>query len=287
MFPKYIATTAAQADAEFVGRGAGPLLNPIANGILLAICLGSALMWWPRLQRPGQLLLIGIAMLLFWRGSYCTPDPQRVDGRDPGAWRWPSGWPCRGVGGCRCWAADVLAAALVAATQWENLLSFKRDEALAAEKTAESVELRPIMAVVAWHMFLDRPLLGCGYSQYKTEHRNYLSDRSTDLPLERARDYIPHNVVLSLLTETGLVGLGLFVAMVLLLDARRLAAVVRRGPAALGPAARSADADRPGRLFHQRHVPRRVGAADDEHDAVLSGRRDGRPAAVDRTHCRW
>ena len=108
----------------------------------------------------------------------------------------------------------VLAAALVAATQWENLLSFKRDEALAAEKTAESVELRPIMTVVAWHMFLDRPLWGCGYSQYKTEHRNYLSDRSTDLPLERARDYIPHNVVLSLLTETGLVGLGLFLAMV-------------------------------------------------------------------------
>ena len=39
VFPKYIATTATQADAEFVGRGRGPLLNPIANGILLAICL--------------------------------------------------------------------------------------------------------------------------------------------------------------------------------------------------------------------------------------------------------
>ena len=35
---------------------------------------------------------------------------------------------------------------------------------------------------------------------------------STDLPLERARGYIPHNVALSLLTETGLVGLGLFAA---------------------------------------------------------------------------
>ena len=28
VFPKYIATTAAEADAEFVGRGRGPLLNP-------------------------------------------------------------------------------------------------------------------------------------------------------------------------------------------------------------------------------------------------------------------
>ena len=92
-------------------------------------------------------------------------------------------------------------------------MAFKRDKSLTAEKTAESVELRPILAVVAWNMFLDRPLFGCGYSQYKLEHPNYLSDRSTDLPLERARGYIPHNVVFSLLTETGLVGLGLFVSL--------------------------------------------------------------------------
>ena len=212
VFPNYIAATAMQPDAEFVGRARGPLLNPIANGILLATCLGSALMWWPRLRRAGQLLLIGIAMLLV-AGLYCTMTRSvwmggilalalAVGLALPWNWRLPL------LGG------GVLAVALVAATQWENLLSFKRDEALAADKTAESAELRPIMTVVAWHMFLDRPLCGCGYWQYKTEHRNYLSDRSTNLPLERARDYIPHNVVLSLLTETGLVGLGLFLAMV-------------------------------------------------------------------------
>ena len=42
------------------------------------------------------------------------------------------------------------------------------------------------------------------------------SDRTTDMPLERGRGYIPHNVAFSLLTETGLVGLGLFAAMLLL-----------------------------------------------------------------------
>ena len=65
-------------------------------------------------------------------------------------------------------------------------------------------------------MFLDRPLLGCGYGQYKIESRDYASDRSSDVPLERGRDYIPHNVAFSLLTETGLVGFGLFAAMLLL-----------------------------------------------------------------------
>jgi O-antigen ligase len=120
----------------------------------------------------------------------------------PWSWRWPL------LGG------GLLVGVLVTVTQWEHLLSFKRDEALAAEKTAESVELRPILATIAWHMFLDRPLLGVGYWQYKTEHLNYLSDRSTNLALERGRGYIPHNVLFSLLTETGLVGLGLFLAMV-------------------------------------------------------------------------
>ena len=108
----------------------------------------------------------------------------------------------------------LAAAAILAAMNWESLVMFKRDKALSAEKTEESVELRPIMARVAWNMFLDRPLLGCGYAQYGPEHENYLADRSTDLPLERARGYIAHNVVFSLLTETGLVGLGLFLAMV-------------------------------------------------------------------------
>jgi O-antigen ligase len=168
-------------------------------------------MWWPRLSRARQLLLLGIAILLL-AGLYCTLTRSvwmtailtlalAVGLALPWSWRLP------------LLGAGVLAVVLVAATQWENLLSFKRDEALGADKTAESVELRPIMTVVAWHMFLDRPLLGCGYWQYKVEHQNYLSDRSTDLPLERARGYIPHNVLLSLLTETGILGLGLFLTL--------------------------------------------------------------------------
>ncbi len=41
----------------------------------------------------------------------------------------------------------------------------------------------------------------------------YLSDRRTPLRLEEIRDYIHHNTYLSLLTETGLIGLGLFIAV--------------------------------------------------------------------------
>jgi O-antigen ligase len=210
--PRYIVTTAAEANAEFVGRGRGPLLNPIANGVLLAVCFGSALMWWPRLTRSRQLLLAAIS-LLFLAAFYCSLTRSVWMGGILAlalpvglalSWNWRL--PLL-VGG-------LLVGVVVAATQWDNLMSFKRDKALEAEKTAESVELRPIMATLAWHMFLDRPLLGCGYAQYGTEHLNYLSDRSTAMPLERVRGYIPHNVVFSLLTETGLLGLSLFASLV-------------------------------------------------------------------------
>jgi O-antigen ligase len=179
---------------------------------LLAICLGATLMCWPRLKRPAQLALLAV-IALYLAGIYCSMTRS--------VWMGGVFVVALAVGLALPWSWRVLllgggalAILLLVATQWENLVSFKRDKALSAEKTAESVALRPIMARVAWHMFLDRPLLGCGFAQYKTEHNNYLSDRTTDMPLERARDYIPHNVVFSLLTETGLVGLGLFLAMI-------------------------------------------------------------------------
>jgi O-antigen ligase len=213
VFPRYIATTATDAGAEFVGRARGPMLQPIANGVMLAICFAGALMWWPRLNRAGQLALLAVSLLLL-AGMYCTLTrsvwmggilvlAMAVGLALPWSWRLP------------LLTVGVLAGVLLAATQWENLLTFKRDKALSAQQTAESAKLRPIMAAVAWRMFLDRPLLGCGYAQYDQEHRNYLSDRSMNMPLERARGYHPHNVALSLLTETGLVGLGLFAAMAL------------------------------------------------------------------------
>jgi O-antigen ligase len=63
-------------------------------------------------------------------------------------------------------------------------------------------------------MFLDRPLLGCGFAQYPAQCIYYLNDRTTELPLEKARIYIQHNVFLALLTETGIVGMGLFALLV-------------------------------------------------------------------------
>jgi O-antigen ligase len=111
--------------------------------------------------------------------------------------------------------ATLLASVLLVATQWANLVEFKRDKNLSARETASSAKLRPILAAIAWEMFCDRPLVGCGLGHYKDQHIYYLSDRSIDIPLEQGREYVQHNVWLSLLTETGLIGVTLFTLLML------------------------------------------------------------------------
>ena len=89
----------------------------------------------------------------------------------------------------------------------KSLLTFKRDRNVTVEQMSESASLRPILAMVAWKMFQDRPLTGCGTGQYLEHAKNYLFDRSTNLPLEKVRPYVQHNMFLATLVENGLVTL--------------------------------------------------------------------------------
>jgi hypothetical protein len=208
VYPSYIASSEFR---EFFGRGRGPLLNPAANGFVQGLGLCAAMMWWPRVNRPGKLLLLATLPIFAW-GVYSTFTRSAWMGAGLGglvlvALGTPRSWRPVVVGGA------VVAALVVAAGTWQNMLAFKRDRDVTAEDVAESAKLRPILAVIAWHMFLDRPILGCGFGQYEQESLPYLADRTTDLPLEKARPYIQHNVFLAMLTQTGLVGMGLFVAL--------------------------------------------------------------------------
>jgi O-antigen ligase len=208
VLPKYIASSTFK---EFYGRGRGPLLNPVANGMVMSLGLCAALMAWPRLARRGKFLLLALVPV-FAYGVYCTLTRTAWIGAVLAllivvALSIPRAWRAAVISGA------LLVSAVTVSLTWENLLAFKRDKELSVADMAESAKLRPILATVAWHMFLDRPLLGCGYGQYPIESRAYLADRDTELQLEKARPYVQHNVVLGLLTETGLVGAGLFVAL--------------------------------------------------------------------------
>jgi O-antigen ligase len=211
VFPRYIGST---SFVEFYGRGRGPLLNPAGSGILQGMCMLGMLMLWPRASRAGQLCILALMPLYVW-GIYSTFTRSAWLGLALGlmvvlSLTLPKIWRNVVIG------TLVVASLPIVALNWEQLLSFKRDKELSAAEAAESAKLRPILAVVAWHMFLDRPLLGSGYGQYGVASKPYLSDRSTDLPLEKARPYVQHNAFLALLVDTGLVGMGLFTSALML-----------------------------------------------------------------------
>ncbi len=166
------------------------------------------LMLWPRASRAGQMFILALMPLYAW-GIYSTFTRSAWLGLVLGlmvvlSLTLPKIWRNVVIG------TLVVASLPIVALNWEQLLSFKRDKELSAAEAAESAKLRPILAVVAWHMFLDRPVFGSGYGQYGVASKPYLSDRSTDLPLEKARPYVQHNAFLALLVDTGLVGMGLF-----------------------------------------------------------------------------
>ena len=60
-------------------------------------------------------------------------------------------------------------------------------------------------------------MTGFGFGRYIEHSGRYHSNRSYDLPLEQARRYVQHNVFLSILVDTGLIGLSLVLAWFALL----------------------------------------------------------------------
>ena len=59
----------------------------------------------------------------------------------------------------------------------------------------------------------DVPLLGCGFGRYYDLKMPYLSDRSQQLELESLRNLDHHNTLLSIMVETGIFGISLFLAL--------------------------------------------------------------------------
>lgn len=208
VWPRYIADPRSW---EFYGRGRGPLMNPAANGIILSITLAAAILQWPRASRAGQLLLAA-AVLLQAAGIYAT--------LTRGVWlgaaaavallgmlyapRW-----LRVLG-----LASAIALGGAAAMGWKDqLLRMKRDEHLSAADAEKSVQLRPLLAVVALEMFKDRPIWGFGFGHYHEHAPRYHDQPAYDMPLDQARPYMQHNVLLSMLVDGGLVGLVAFLAV--------------------------------------------------------------------------
>jgi hypothetical protein len=181
----------------------------VAFGFYLGATLIAGWLWFQRLGRVGVLALVGV-MPLYLAGIYFSYTRSVWIGAAAGLGIVLAA-TLRGS-----WRPVVLGTAMLCGLAgsvlfWDKFIGFEREYSAAG--TRESATLRSSFAYVSWHMFLDHPLLGCGFGQFYVEKLPYLSDRSTDLELEAIRPLIHHNMPLALLTETGIVGFGLFASV--------------------------------------------------------------------------
>ena len=208
VFPRHIVLP---GFLENLGRGRELFANPAATGLVQTLGMCAALVFWPHASRAGKLLLSALAAV-FLVGIYNTLSPSAWFGAG-GALLLIAALNTPRAGRFRVIATAVAGAAIVAGVGWQQFRAHGRDQEFSAKAVQQSAELRPALAVVAWHMYLDHPVLGCGLGQYSREVPAYLPDQTTKLPLEKSRFYAQQNVFLSLLTETGFLGMGLFVAL--------------------------------------------------------------------------
>lgn len=207
--PKYIVNPEFH---EFLGRGRGPFLNPVSNGIFMTTCCCCVLMWWPRANRNSKVVLISVTLVIMI-GVYATLTRSVWVGFIAGCgglFVWlPASRPAK--------AAMILAATIVMIIAFpvlsEKIFSFKRDKNVTQAEMEQSAQLRPLFAIIAVNMFKDRPVMGFGFGQYAKAKYPYLQDPHSGKPLSITRSFMQHNVFLAYLTETGLVGLSCLLIM--------------------------------------------------------------------------
>ncbi|MDP1560991.1 MAG: O-antigen ligase family protein [Pirellulaceae bacterium] len=210
VFPKYILDP---ARSEFLGRGRGPFLNPIANGVFQILALACGMVMWKNASRRGRVLVVGFVLLMLV-GIWATLTRSNWMAAAPlvgmYVWRY-SNWQFRGL----CILAIPFVLILGYVTFGDKINAFKRDKTVSVEDMSESAELRPFLAVVAKKMVADRPLLGFGFTQYSKHARPYhFNAVEGDQPLQRVMKYVQHNTFLAYAVELGLVGLGSFLLVV-------------------------------------------------------------------------
>ena len=226
VFPRYISDPSL---GIHFGRARGPDLNSVSLGIYLTACCACAWILLPEVRRRWQQLAILIALPLMAFGVLLTYTRSTwigfaASGLVIAAIQMPRRWRMPAV------TAGVLVGLLLAITSWSQLMGLKREGS--AADAEHSVDQRASFAYVSWHMFCDHPILGVGFGRFYDRKLPYLSDRSQQIELESIRGLHHHNTLLSVLTETGLVGLSAFVAVFLAwsLAALRLATNVAVSP---------------------------------------------------------
>lgn len=203
VFPRYIADPTV---GTHFGRARGPAVMSASLGVYLTYTFWAAWLLWPSAGRAARAVLTGLlgamafgVLLTFTRSTWIglagglavIPLLQL-----PRQWRMPAAI----AGGIAAVAGGLILAGAV-----EDIK--RKDSDGSAE---HSVYQRASFAIVSMRMFRDAPIVGHGFGRFYDKKLPYLADRSQQLELDSIRQLDHHNTLLSILTETGLIGLGLF-----------------------------------------------------------------------------
>jgi O-antigen ligase len=206
VFPRYIADPTL---GTHFGRARGPLLNSASLGVMLTACFWAVWFLAAPLARRGQalalLLLLAIAAAVYFTytrstwiglGLTCGLVPLL---QMPRRMRYVA-------------ALGVVFAGAVGVVLFGEVVTKlgRKDSDASAE---HSVYQRASFAYVSARMFRDAPVFGCGLGRFYDCKLPYLADRSQQIELESLRSLDHHNTLLSILVETGLVGLTLYLLL--------------------------------------------------------------------------
>jgi exopolysaccharide biosynthesis WecB/TagA/CpsF family protein len=194
------------------GRARGPDLNAASLGLYLTACFWCGWTLLSQATRRWQQLAISVALPLMALGVFFTYTRSTWLGlaasglvvlaiQIPRQWRMPA------------LTAAALGGLLVISMSWSHVVGLQREGS--AAESEHSVDQRTSFAYVSWEMFRDHPVLGVGFGRFYDRKLPYLSDRSQPFELESIRPLHHHNTLLSIITETGIVGFAVFAAVLI------------------------------------------------------------------------
>lgn len=110
--------------------------------------------------------------------------------------------------------AMLAVALVVAVVNMEGLLSEDRDKGGVTD--LEPILLRIGLAQMSWHMVADHPLTGVGFGHFRDHAPRFAQDPGSPY-FAFSSTAMEHNNMLSVLAETGFIGLALYVTVIVLL----------------------------------------------------------------------
>jgi len=230
VFPKYIADPSV---GIHWGRARGPFLVSPTMGVALTFCFFSNLVLTRKMSnlwRPAiYLVCLAILPVIFW-----THTRSVWLGRIVATIIWMlytrRHWS-RVAGIC----VLVAAAVLVFYANMESFLSEQRSEG--GWTDMEPIYMRLGLALISLKIFFQNPFLGVGFGHFRDVAPSYATDVNTP-SYEFASTAMEHNNFLSLLSETGLIGLVLFVVLLVILFRISYRLYKRLPTTAIGPVSR-------------------------------------------------